>query len=59
MAYQTNPVCIWIFVDIFRQDSIRHPLRDKLQGNLRNADESNNIWMPQPFPHDRLIIKYL
>ena len=42
---QANPIHTWIFIDVFSQRLIRHPLQNNLQRICCDADERDDIWV--------------
>ena len=56
-THQADPVRTWVFLNELYQSSIRYPLRDNLQRICCNADERDDVWVPQPFPDDGLFVK--
>jgi len=58
-THKTMPICIWVFPDVFRQDSTRHPFRNKLKRNGSDTEEGDNILVFQAFPHYSLLVEGL
>jgi len=42
-AHQADPLHTRVFLDEFRQSSVRHPLRDNLQRVRYDADERDDV----------------
>jgi len=53
-THQTDPVHTWVLLNELHQGSVRHPLRDDLQRVCCDADERDDVRVPQPFPGDSL-----
>ena len=53
-THQADPIRTWIFPHVLRQISVGHPLRHNLQRFHRNANEGDDIRVPQPFPYNDL-----
>ena len=49
-TYESEPVCTWVFLDVFRQIAARHPFRNKLERGGSDTEERDDVWVPQAFP---------
>ena len=45
--------------NVFREVSAGHPHRDKLKGSGSDAEEGDDVWVVQAFPHHCLLIERL
>jgi len=48
-----------MLLDVFRQVSTGHPIRNELEGSDSDAQERYNVWVRQPFPHHGLLAEGL
>ena len=51
---QANPLRIWVFLDEFHQSSARHPFRNDLERICCDANERDDVRVPQSFPNHGL-----
>ena len=58
-TYKTKPICVGDFLDVFGQAPAGHPLRDKLERIVSDAEEGDNVWMFQAFPHNSFPVEGL
>lgn len=58
-TYKSKSICIGVLLEIFRQVPARHPLRDKLEGGYSDAEEGQDVWVCQAFPHHGLVTERL
>ena len=58
-TYETNAVCTRVHVNVFREFPTRHPDRNKLEGGDGDAQEGDDVWVCQVFPHHGLLIEGL
>ena len=58
-AYEPKSVCIGVLFDVFLQVPIRHPVRNELERAKSNAQEKQDIWVCQAFPHHSFLAECL
>ena len=60
-AYQLQPVCVWVFLDILVNIAVYHPLRNHCKVSLRHCHsyQRQNVGMLQSFPRDNFLAEPL
>ena len=58
-TYKIKSVGAGVLLDVPRQILAKHPLRDKLERKVGDAQEGDDIWVCQAFPHHSILVEGL